>query len=83
MVSAQHLILRTSWVVGVHGRNFLETILRLARERDQLRIVANQAGTSTSAALIGDVTAQLIARHFADRGHFAFDTYHVFEQLHD
>ncbi|RRA25341.1 dTDP-4-dehydrorhamnose reductase [Burkholderia cepacia] len=74
---AQHLILRTSWVVGAHGGNFLKTILRLARERDQLRIVADQTGAPTSAALIADVTAHLIASYFADRDHFAFGTYHL------
>ncbi|KVW02336.1 dTDP-4-dehydrorhamnose reductase [Burkholderia cepacia] len=73
----QHLILRTSWVVGAHGGNFLKTILRLARERDQLRIVADQTGAPTAAALIADVTAHLIARYFADREHFAFGTYHL------
>ncbi|MCW3695219.1 MULTISPECIES: dTDP-4-dehydrorhamnose reductase [Burkholderia] len=74
---AKHLILRTSWVVGAHGSNFLKTILRLARERDQLRIVADQTGAPTSAALIADVTAHLVARYFADREHFAFGTYHL------
>lgn len=73
----QHLILRTSWVVGAHGGNFLKTILRLARDRDQLRIVADQTGAPTAAALIADVTAHLIARYFADREHFAFGTYHL------
>ncbi|MDI9699086.1 dTDP-4-dehydrorhamnose reductase [Burkholderia cenocepacia] len=76
-VMASHLILRTSWVVGAHGGNFLKTILRLARERDQLRIVADQIGAPTSAALIADVTAQMIARYFADREHFEFGTYHL------
>lgn len=74
---AQHLILRTSWVVGAHGGNFLKTIMRLARERDQLRIVADQMGAPTSAALIADVTAHLVGRYFTDREHFAFGTYHL------
>ncbi|AOJ32981.1 dTDP-4-dehydrorhamnose reductase [Burkholderia metallica] len=73
----QHLILRTSWVVGAHGGNFLKTILRLAGERDQLRIVADQTGAPTSAALIADVTAHLVACYFKHRERFAFGTYHL------
>jgi dTDP-4-dehydrorhamnose reductase len=46
----EHLILRTSWVYGVFGRNMLKTALRLARERDELRFVADQRGCPTSTA---------------------------------
>jgi dTDP-4-dehydrorhamnose reductase len=56
----QHLILRTAWVYAAHGHNFLRTMLRVGAERDVLRVVADQVGTPTPAALIADVTAQLL-----------------------
>jgi len=74
---AKHLILRTSWVVGAHGGNFAKTILRLAAERDSLNVVADQHGAPTSAALLADVTAQLLARYLAQREGFPFGLYHV------
>jgi dTDP-4-dehydrorhamnose reductase len=49
-----HLILRTSWVYGVHGRNILKTVLKLAQERDELRFVADQRGCPTSTADIAE-----------------------------
>lgn len=60
---ADAFVLRTSWVAGLHGGNFAKTMLRLARERDALRVVADQVGAPTTAALIADVTAQIVRRH--------------------
>lgn len=55
-----HYIFRTSWVYGQHGNNFIKTILRLAQERDDVKIVADQFGAPTSAELIADVTAHAL-----------------------
>ena len=66
----RHLILRTAWVYGQHGHNFMKTMLRLGAERDELRVVADQVGTPTPAALIADVTAELLGLRDAPSGTF-------------
>jgi dTDP-4-dehydrorhamnose reductase len=78
---AAHLILRVSWVYGLHGANFVKTMLRLGAERPTLKIVDDQIGAPTSARAIADVAGQILAmgvRNFAgflrERGgvyHFA------------
>ena len=77
--ACNHLIFRTSWVYSHHRQNFAKTILRLAEERHELKIVDDQIGAPTSAALIADVTAACLKRllldpEFAEK---AYGTYNL------
>jgi dTDP-4-dehydrorhamnose reductase len=56
----EYLIFRTSWVYASKGKNFVNTILKLAKEREELKIVDDQIGAPTSATLIAKITAQAI-----------------------
>lgn len=74
----RHLILRTCWVYGARGRNFLLTMLRLADEREELRVVNDQIGSPTWCRVIAQTTGELLQRrawedaglmHLACKGH--------------
>ncbi|SDK08361.1 dTDP-4-dehydrorhamnose reductase [Methylophilus rhizosphaerae] len=72
------LVMRTSWVVGAHGGNFAKTMLKLASERESLNVVADQYGAPTSAALLADITAQLVGRILQQGDQaFPYGLYHV------
>ena len=73
---AQHVILRTSWVFGAHGGNFLKTILRLALEKEALNIISDQFGAPTSARLLAESTA-VIAQALLAGETGKFGTYHL------
>jgi dTDP-4-dehydrorhamnose reductase len=87
----RHYVFRTSWVYAPHGANFLRTILRLAGEQEELAVVADQRGVPTPAALLAEITAEVLARaadparavpaglyHLAPRGE---TTWHGYAQL--
>jgi dTDP-4-dehydrorhamnose reductase len=75
----RNLIFRTSWVFGAHGGNFTKTILRLAKDRESLNVIADQYGAPTSAHLIADITAQVIAQYWneVNRESFPYGIYHL------
>ncbi|PVZ10357.1 MULTISPECIES: dTDP-4-dehydrorhamnose reductase [unclassified Pseudomonas] len=75
-VGGEHLILRTSWVYSLTGRNFLLTMQRLLQERDTLSVVADQFGAPTWACTIADSTAALVERWQAGQAG-AWGTYHL------
>ncbi|MDO8828432.1 dTDP-4-dehydrorhamnose reductase [Methylophaga sp.] len=74
-----HLIFRTSWVYDRRGHNFLNTMLRLAEEREQLSIVDDQLGTPTWSRHIADVTVQALAQSYNDESFWNKNTgiYHL------
>ena len=73
----KHIILRTSWVFGSHGQNFLKTILKLIQEKSSLNIVSDQKGSPISADVIADMIYKIIKTFLNNPKFRDFGTYHV------
>jgi dTDP-4-dehydrorhamnose reductase len=65
---ARHLIFRSSWVYGLHGANFMKTMLRLGKERNELRVVGDQTGAPTWTRHLADATALVLTRRDTPSG---------------
>ena len=74
---SKHIILRTSWVFGSHGNNFLKTILRLIYHKESLNIVADQWGSPASSSMLADVTLKIIDTTLNNKNFNNYGTYHV------
>jgi dTDP-4-dehydrorhamnose reductase len=74
---SKHIILRTSWVFGSHGNNFLKTMLRLIQEKDSLNIVGDQWGSPASASMLSDVTFKIVDTIIKNKNFSDYGTYHV------
>lgn len=71
----EHIILRTSWLYGVHGHNFVKTMLKLGKEKNVIKVVADQYGSPTSAADLAEAV-WIIAAHIRNSTEIAWGTYH-------
>ena len=73
----KHIILRTSWVFGSHGNNFLKTILRLIIEKESLNIVGDQWGSPASSSMLSDVTFKIVDGILKNKNFNDYGTYHL------
>ncbi len=73
----KHIILRTSWVFGNHGQNFLKTILKLIQEKTSLNIVSDQKGAPTSTDAIAEATYTIVKTILIESNFKNFGTYHI------
>lgn len=73
----KHIILRTSWVFGSHGNNFLKTILKLIQDKASLNIVGDQWGSPASSSMLADVTFKIVDTIFKNKNFNDYGTYHV------
>ncbi len=73
----RHLIIRTSWVVGPNGKNFVKTIIDLIKNKTEINVVNDQVGAPTSSSFIAASTINIIERYLNDSDNFLFGTYHL------
>lgn len=71
----EHLIVRTSWLYGFHGQNFIKTMLKLGQERPLLRVVADQVGSPTCAADLAEALLDMAQQYHQQRS-LSWGTYH-------
>lgn len=73
----KHIILRSSWIFGSHGNNFLKNILRLIQDKESLKIIADQWGRPTSASMLADVTFKIVDAILKNQNFKDYGIYHV------
>lgn len=76
-ICSRHLILRTSWVHGAYGHNFIKTIFRLAHEKQEINVVIDQRGIPTSATFLADTTINLLIQAYKKPESFPYGIYHL------